>query len=59
MFDVMEEREPGEDAKRQVIWSKGQVRTVISQWQTELCRRTGEAVGNRLYGHRVCKAYQR
>lgn len=42
MFDVMEEREPREDAKR----------------QAELCRRTG-VVGNSLYGHRVCKAYQR
>lgn len=51
MFDVMKEKEPGEDAKRQVMWSKGHVRKVISQWQAKLCRGTGEAAGNRLYGH--------
>lgn len=59
MFDVVEEREPREDAKRQVMWSKGHMRKAISRWQAEVCGRTGEAVGNRLDGHRVCKAYQR
>lgn len=51
MFDVMKEKEPREDAKGQVMWSKGHVRKVISQWQAKLCRGTGEATGDRLYGH--------
>lgn len=48
MCDVMEEREPREDAKRQVAQSKGHVRKVISQWQAEVCGWTGEAVGKKL-----------
>lgn len=48
MFDVMEQREPREDAKRQVVRSKGHVRKVISQWQAEVCGWTGEAVGKKL-----------